>query len=538
MKKLTRILGGTLLLLMPLTFTSCSEADNPVKPSSSEQTEEETKPEAPTYASDLERPLTFKAIQDNVKVTLKFKSGATPNYKKVEYSLDKGATWTALKKRNQAIVLEKAGDIVMFRGENDTYNGDARFVTESAKSNARGGTRAPTMAEALIYGNITSMLRKDFSSVKELSQPYTFKEMFKESNINIDADMQLVLPAEDISKGCYEEMFAGNAALEVAPVLPAETLKDACYAGMFAECSKLKGITLAATSVEAGVKIEDCVGGILKGAGTDLGTGEIPKITFIEPKEASVPEAGAIVVSVEVIAGAMLATAGDPSDPDAAAQWSATVVNDEGEKVINPFETAIPVRAVNFDQENLSLEIGAAATLTAIITPKDAAVKSMTWTSEDPKVATVTADSDGKATVTAVAAGSTSIILTVIPVKKEALFADPICRVTVTEPVVNVTSVTLDKTTLELETGGMTTLKATIAPTDATDKTVTWSSDKESVATVDSNGKVTAVAPGEATITVTTKDGSKTATCKVTVTNPDPTIGPSTGYEEGGDPTK
>ena len=83
-----------------------------------------------------------------------------------------------------------------------------------------------------------------------------------------------------------------------------------------------------------------------------------------------------------------------------------------------------------------------------------------------------------------------------------------------------VTGVSLNKTTLELETGGTATLTATIAPEGATDQTVTWSSDKESVATVSSAGLVTAVAAGTATITVTTKDGSKTATCAVTVKDP------------------
>jgi len=78
-----------------------------------------------------------------------------------------------------------------------------------------------------------------------------------------------------------------------------------------------------------------------------------------------------------------------------------------------------------------------------------------------------------------------------------------------------VTSVALDKTTLELTVGGEGQLTATVAPDNATDKTVTWSSDKTSVATVDATGKVTAIAEGEATITA--KAGDKTATCKVTV---------------------
>ena len=83
--------------------------------------------------------------------------------------------------------------------------------------------------------------------------------------------------------------------------------------------------------------------------------------------------------------------------------------------------------------------------------------------------------------------------------------------------IVLVESVTLDKTELALTVGGDdVTLKATVLPEDATDKTVTWTSSKTAVATVDATGKVTAVAVGEATITATA--GDKTATCKVTVT--------------------
>ena len=85
---------------------------------------------------------------------------------------------------------------------------------------------------------------------------------------------------------------------------------------------------------------------------------------------------------------------------------------------------------------------------------------------------------------------------------------------------VPVTGVSLNKSTLTLTEGDSETLTATITPANATDKTVTWSTDNSSVATV-SNGKVTAVAEGSATITVKTKDGNKTATCSVTV-NPKP----------------
>lgn len=86
---------------------------------------------------------------------------------------------------------------------------------------------------------------------------------------------------------------------------------------------------------------------------------------------------------------------------------------------------------------------------------------------------------------------------------------------------VAVTGVTLNKNELTLEIGGEETLTATVAPDNATDKTVTWSSSAPTIATV-ANGKVTAVAEGTATITATTAN-NKTATCAVTVNAATPT---------------
>ena len=89
-----------------------------------------------------------------------------------------------------------------------------------------------------------------------------------------------------------------------------------------------------------------------------------------------------------------------------------------------------------------------------------------------------------------------------------------------------VTGVTLNTETLELFTGGSATLTATVEPSDAANQNVTWQSDNANVATVE-GGTVTAVSAGTATITVTTEDGAKTATCTVTVSR----------YSSGGGPT-
>jgi len=94
-----------------------------------------------------------------------------------------------------------------------------------------------------------------------------------------------------------------------------------------------------------------------------------------------------------------------------------------------------------------------------------------------------------------------------------------------------VTDVTVSPTSASLIVGETASLTATVSPADATDKTVTWSSGNESVATVNTSGVVTAVSEGSATITVTTNDSNKTAVCSVTV-SPATGISPLTGNEE------
>ena len=95
-------------------------------------------------------------------------------------------------------------------------------------------------------------------------------------------------------------------------------------------------------------------------------------------------------------------------------------------------------------------------------------------------------------------------------------------NITITQAVQNipVTGITLDKSVLSLEIGETALLTATISPSNATNKLMSWTSSNNSVATV-TNGRITAVSLGTATITATTVDGAKTATCRVTVTECD-----------------
>ena len=171
------------------------------------------------------------------------------------------------------------------------------------------------------------------------------------------------------------------------------------------------------------------------------------------------------------------------------------------QEAICPVVVSVPVESVSLNKTELSLEKGNSETLTATITPSDATDKKVDWSSSNTAIATV--DVNGK--VTAVAGGSATITAKVD--EKTAT-----CSITVTVPV---ESVSLDKTNLTLEEGASDYLTATINPSDATDKTVSWSSSDSGKATVDSNGKVIAVKEGTAIITV--HAGDKKAECSVTV---------------------
>ncbi len=149
---------------------------------------------------------------------------------------------------------------------------------------------------------------------------------------------------------------------------------------------------------------------------------------------------------------------------------------------------------------------GATVQLTATVTPSNATDKTVTWKSSNTNVATVSSSG----LVTAVGNGTATITVTTKTGSKTAT-----CNVTVN---ITPTGVSLNKTSATLTSKGATLqLTATVSPTEAEDKTVTWKSSNDNVATVSSSGLVTAVGNGTATITVTTKAGSKTATCAVTV---------------------
>ena len=166
---------------------------------------------------------------------------------------------------------------------------------------------------------------------------------------------------------------------------------------------------------------------------------------------------------------------------------------------------SVPVTSVSVKPESATLYVGGESlALQATVLPEDADIKEVVWESGNTAVATV--DANGK--VSPVAEGTAVITAAAKGTDKSAS-----CTVTVTYK--DVESVTVSPSTMSLYIGEKGSLTATVQPEYAKDKTVTWASADESIATVSQNGQVTAVAIG--TVEITATAGQKTGKCTVNV---------------------
>lgn len=154
--------------------------------------------------------------------------------------------------------------------------------------------------------------------------------------------------------------------------------------------------------------------------------------------------------------------------------------------------------AVLYTGENIGLNV--------TVLPEDTSDKRLVWSSSDSKVATV----DENGIVTALKAGSAMIYAETI----DGSNLRASCALTVKQ---HVTGLFMDESSIVIGKGCKRTLVATIIPSDATDKSLIWSSSNESVVTVDSNGLITGVGKGNAVVTVASKDGGSSVDCDVTV---------------------
>jgi len=181
----------------------------------------------------------------------------------------------------------------------------------------------------------------------------------------------------------------------------------------------------------------------------------------------------------------------------AGSKRTVAIVNQDGPPVVEVTNVVITESEVN-------LKLGETKQLTAVVYPSDATDKTVVWKSSDASIVSVSSDGMAKA----LKVGG--------PVRITATAGNKydVCTVNVVVPV---TGVTLDRSNLSLSEEDFTTLKATVSPSNATNKSVSWRSSNTNVATVNEEGRVVAIKQGSTTVTVTTEDGGFSADCKVTV---------------------
>lgn len=185
------------------------------------------------------------------------------------------------------------------------------------------------------------------------------------------------------------------------------------------------------------------------------------------------------------------------------------VTTDGGKMASCLVKVGTPVKGITLSVSSKTLYVGdPSLDISATLTPANATDKSLEWSSSDPEVASIAPGAALHAVIKPLKPGKTTITATT----KDGGFTAS-CEVTVKR---HVSGVSLNKASLTLYVGETESLAATVAPEDASDKSVVWSSGNSAVASV-SNGKVTANKPGSAVIKVVTNDLSKEAACTVTV---------------------
>ena len=167
------------------------------------------------------------------------------------------------------------------------------------------------------------------------------------------------------------------------------------------------------------------------------------------------------------------------------------------------------VKSITFEKAEMTLTAGEYEDIITSVTPDNAVNKTLVWQSSN--IAIVGVDNNGR--ITAVEEGTAVITATSVNMVTAT------CRVTVTNRVIPVSSVSFDQTSISIYVGDKETLKANVMPENATNKTIKWISSDDEIASVDDMGEITALKEGSTIITATTEDGGNTASCTLTVTN-------------------
>ena len=288
--------------------------------------------------------------------------------------------------------------------------------------------------------------------------PNCYFEMFRDctSLTTVPSNM---LPATTLATNCYNSMFAGCTGLTTTPVLSATTLAQSCYYNMFKNCKSLT----TASVLPATTLATNCYNSMYQDCTslTTVPSNMLPATTLATNCYYAMFRNTRITSSPVLPSKTLVENCYQQMFYDA--------------KSLNHIDCyATDISASNCTT-NWVQSVSNSGTFVKYITMED-------WTT-----------------------GSNGI---------------PTNWIVENYSDVHVTGVTLNTTATTITKGGTTTLVATVSPNDAGDKSVTWSSNDTSVATVSSEGVITAVGCGEAIITVTTTDGGCTAQCTTTVENP------------------
>lgn len=341
----------------------------------------------------------------------------------------------------------------------------------------------------LIVGDVSLVI--DVSEIA-VGQTVSFDDMLSANPSDIAADVKW-------SSSDNGVLRITNDGVEAAAVGDATITATYEYIGGDVTVSKAVTVTpIKVTNATIAGESEVSVGGTV-----DLTLSVGSGVSGYTVEWSAVPSDAVTIIPSEGAAKVTASKTGSVTITATITNYDKTTVKAEHVLIVKP----IPVTSVSITSEDgMKLGIGGSIKLEYEVNPSDATNKAVTWSSSDDNVATVGADG----VITGTSAGNVTITV--------ASVDDPSITDTYALTVTNVpvTGVTLDKTEMTLAVGSDATLKATVNPATASNTAVTWLSSDAGVVSV-INGKLTAVKAGEATITVTTVDGSHTATCAVTV---------------------
>lgn len=171
--------------------------------------------------------------------------------------------------------------------------------------------------------------------------------------------------------------------------------------------------------------------------------------------------------------------------------------------------TDVSVTAISVSPESFDLEKGITQQLIANLTPENSTNQSLTWSSSDEAVATVTQEG----LVTAISEGTSDIT-----VKSVDGGFEGVSRVSVVEANIVVTGISISEENASIKVGESLVLSSAVLPGDASNQNRSWTSSDEAIATVNQDGTVTAITEGSVQITVTSEDGNFTKICQLSIT--------------------